>query len=780
MLQACAFVAGAWWLQQQAALPPLSAACLILVPVLAAVHWRSARMAPLRVTAAGAGLAACGLAGFFIAAAVATVKLSDGLPAADEGRDLRVAGVVEGLPVPGEHGWRFVFRVDRLLTPGAHVPGRVLLGWYRPRGAPEAASAPVAPGERIVFTIRLKRPHGTRNPYGFDREGWLFEQGIRATGYVNDRAPVVREGTAAGSPGAWIDRVRGALRARIFSALGDAPYAGVIVALAVGEQRAIPAGQWELFTKTGVNHLMSISGLHITMLAALVHGMVLRLWRRLPALTVRYPADDVARLAGLVTALLYVLLAGFAVPAQRTLWMLAVVTVAAWLRVFTDGAQALALALVLVVVLDPMAVISPGFWLSFGAVALLMAFTGRTVGRWAWLTAWTRTQWILFAGLAPAMLALFQQVSLVAPVANAFAIPLVGLVVVPLSLAGMLLPVDWPLHLAHTVMAWTVDGLALVGQIPGARWTQAAPPPWSVVLALAGAAWMLLPRGLPSRWLGLLAFLPLLLPPSGMPAPGTARVTIPDVGQGLAVVVRTAGGTLLFDTGPAWSADADSGSRTIVPFLRGSGIRSVDIMVVSHDDRDHTGGAASVLAQVPVDAVLTSLVLPHAALSEARRIGPCAAGQRWVWSGVTFEMLHPARRQSAQPVRDNARSCVLRVSVGGRAVLIPADVEADSERALLAGGADLSADVLVAPHHGSRTSSTPGFVAAVHPAHVVVTAGYRNRFGHPHPDIAARYAAAGATLLRSDRHGAVSFTLDGGPVRVDAWYPRHARYWHRR
>jgi len=779
MLQACAFVAGAWWLQQQATLPPLSAAFLILAPVLAALHWRGARMAPLRVTAAGAALATWGLTGFFLAATVAAVKLSDGLPPADEGRDLRVAGVVEGLPVPGEHGWRFVLRVERLLTPDAHVPDRLLLGWYRPRDAQEVGPSPVAPGERVVMTVRLKRPHGARNPHGFDRERWLFEQGIRATGYVHDRAPVVHDGAAAWSAAAWIDRARGALRDRILSVLGDAPYAGVLVALAVGEQRAIPAGQWDLFTQTGVNHLMSISGLHITMLAALVHGLMLRVWRRVPALAARHPADDVARLAGFGTALAYVLLSGFAVPAQRTLWMLAVVTLAAWLRLFTDGAQALAVALVLVVVLDPMAVVSPGFWLSFGAVALLMAFTGRATGRWAWIAAWTRTQWILFAGLAPAMLILFQQVSLVAPLANAFAIPLVGLLVVPLALAGMLLPMDWPLHLAHTVMAWTVDGLVLVGQIPGARWTQAAPPGWTVVLAIAGAAWMLLPRGLPSRWLGPLAFLPLLLPPVETPAPGTARITVLDVGQGLAVVVRTADGTLLFDTGPAWSADADSGSRTIVPFLRGSGVRSVDVMVVSHDDRDHTGGAASVLAQVPVDVVLTSLAAPRPALAGAKRVDPCAAGRRWVWSGVTFEILHPARRASAR-MRDNARSCVLRVSAGGRAVLIPADVEADSERELLAGGADLSADVLVAPHHGSRTSSTPAFLAAVRPAHVVVTAGYRNRFGHPHPDVSARYAAAGTTLMRTDRDGAVSFTLDGSPVRVEPWHPRHARYWHRR
>jgi competence protein ComEC len=780
MLQACAFVAGVWWLQQQASLPSLTAAVLILAPALAAVHWRAATPSPLRIAARLAAIASWSLAGFFWAAAVASVHLADALPVSSEGRDVRVAGIVEGLPVAGDLGWRFVLKVDRTLTPDAHAPGRLLLGWYRHRTAQALGPSPVAPGERITLTVRLKRPHGVRNPHGFDREGWLLEQGIRATGYVNDREPVTRDGHDAWSASAWIDRVRGVLRTRILAALGDSPYAGVIVALAVGDQRAIPATQWNLFTLTGVNHLMSISGLHITMLAALAHAIFLRLWRRMPALAARVPADDVALLAGFATALGYALVAGFAVPAQRTLWMLGVTTLAGWLRLFTGGGQTLAVALVLVIVVDPMAVISPGFWLSFGAVALLMAFTGRGRGRWAWLAAWTRTQWVLFAGLAPVMLALFQQLSLAAPLANAFAIPLVGLVVVPLALAGMLVPLDWLIQAAHHVMAVAVDGLELVGDLPGARWTQAAPPHWAVPFALAGAGWLLLPRGFPSRWIGLLAFLPLLLPPRNAPAPGSAVITVLDVGQGLAVVVRTADETLLFDTGPAWAGDADSGARTIVPFLRGEGIRSLDTMVVSHDDRDHSGGAASVLGQVPTRQVLTSLVVPHPALVGATRVQGCVAGQAWQWSGVDFEMLHPGPESAHRPMRDNARSCVLRVRAGRQAVLIPADVEADGERELLVSRSDLTADVLVVPHHGSRTSSTPAFLAAVRPAFAVLTVGYRNRFGHPHPDVSARYAAAGVTVSRTDRDGAVSITLGAGPVRLAPWHPGNIRYWHRR
>ena len=778
MFHACAFVAGAWWLQQQAALPPLAAASLVFVAWLAAATWKSSAVPLLRRSSPVLALAGWCAAGFFWAAFVAGWKLSDELPHADERRDLRVAGVVEGLPEPGDHGWRFRFRVDRNLSPDGHAPGRVLLAWYSRDAVP--ATSPVAPGERLEFTVRLKRPHGAVNPHGFDREAWFLEQGIRAAGYVNDRAPVVRRGFDTWSPGAWIDHLRGRMRDRLLAAAGDAPFAGVLVALAVGDQRAIPAAQWDLFTRTGVNHLMSISGLHITMLAALAHAIVVRLRRRFPGRRDRGPATDAAMLAGFLVAAAYALLAGFAVPAQRTLWMLGVTTLATRLRLFVDTGHTLAAALFIVVVVDPMAVISAGFWLSFGAVALLTGFVTQPHGRFGWFAAWSRAQWVLFVGLAPLLIGLFQQVSLVSPVANAFAVPLVSLVVVPLALVATVSPWTLPAHVAGTLMTWTAGALSWLAQVPGARWVQAAPPDWAVVLALGGAACLLLPRGFPSRWLGALGFLPLIFAVPAMPADGEARITVLDVGQGLAVFVRTARESLLFDAGPAWGDDADSGAAIVVPFLRGEGVARLDGLVVSHDDRDHTGGVASVLRQVPADWVLTSLPRSHAALAAAPRVIGCTAGQAWRWSGVEFSILHPTFRTDASTLRDNARSCVLRIEAGGHRALIAADIEADSERELLASGASLSADVLVVPHHGSRTSSTEAFVAAVRPATGVMSMGYLNRFGHPHPDVDARYRRAGVAVVRTDSGGAVGFTLGPRPPAIHLQRNLARRYWHGR
>lgn len=776
MRHACAFVAGAWWLQQQAALPPLGAASLVVVAWLAAVAWTSSPVPLLRRAAPVLAIAGWCAAGFFWAAFVATWKLSDELPRADERRDLRVSGVVQGLPEPGDHGWRFGFRVDRNLSLDGHAPAHLMLAWYARDAVP--AQSPVAPGERLEFTVRLKRPHGAVNPHGFDREAWFLEQGIRAAGYVNDREPVVRGGFDRWSPAAWIDRARGRMRDRLLAAAGDAPFGGVLVALAVGDQRAIPAGQWDLFTRTGVNHLMSISGLHITMLAALAHAVVIRFRRHFPGRADGRSATDAAMLAGFAVALVYSLLAGFAVPAQRTLWMLGVTTLATRLRVFADPGRTLAAALLLVVVLDPMAVISAGFWLSFGAVALLTGFVARPASRFGWFAAWSRAQWVLFVGLAPLLIGLFQQVSLVSPAANAFAVPVVSLVVVPLALVATVSPWAWPAQLANGLMTWVAGALAWLAQLPGARWVQAAPPDWAVVLALAGAACLLLPRGFPSRWLGTFGFLPLLFAAPALPAEGEARVTVLDVGQGLAVFVRTAHESLLFDAGAAWGDDTDSGAAIVVPFLRGEGVSRLGALVVSHDDRDHTGGVASVLRQVPADWVLASLPPTHAALRDARRVVGCAAGQSWSWSGVRFAVLHPAYRPDAGKLRDNARSCVLRIDAGGHSALVAADIEADSERDLLTAGATLSADVLVVPHHGSRTSSTDGFVAAVRPSVAVMSLGYRNRFGHPHPDVDARYRRAGVTIVRTDRDGAVAFTLGPRPPVPDLQRHRARRYWH--
>ena len=781
-----AFACGIWLLQQQALLPTMAwlagVAAGLAVPVLLGLRLRQRRQesapAVRRWVGTGLLLALGTVAGFVWAAGFAHLRLAEELPAALEGRDIELTGVVAGLPQALERGVRFEFDVEQAVT---GVPPHISLAWYRGRDDADDEASPLVPvraGERWRFTVRLKRPHGNLNPHGFDYEAWLFERGIRATGYV--RPPgAERIDAAVWRPAYAVDMLREAIRDRFRAALPEAPYAGILIALAIGDQHAIDPELWLTFARTGITHLMSISGLHVTMLAGLAYVLVNWLWRRSARLPLRYPAQHAAAVGGFLAAFLYCLLAGFAVPAQRTLYMLGVVALARLATREIAGSQVLLLALFVVLLRDPWAVLAAGFWLSFGAVALLFHIGGGRLGPAHWLLEWGRAQWAVTLGMLPALLALFQQFSLVSPLANALAIPLVSFVIAPLALLGSLPLLAPLLSLAHLVTAWLMAFIDWLAALPLAMWQQAAPPAWSVVLALAGGIWLLLPRGFPARWLGLLAFLPLLtvLPPR--PAAGTAAITVLDVGQGLAIHVQTAGHDLLFDAGPAFSADADSGNRIIAPYLRAMGVRRLDALLISHADKDHEGGAASVLAALPVAVLKSSLPFEHALSAQPVPHELCRDGDAWNWDGVAFEMLHPG----AEPLsrKTNDLSCVLRVTAGGRSMLLTSDIEAVSERALLARHpATLAAAVMTAPHHGSRTSSTAEFMAAVAARDVIFPVGYRNRFGHPREDVLARYAESGARLHRTDADGAVKIGLDRAGVAFRHERDERRRYWHAR
>ncbi|OGA21415.1 MAG: DNA internalization-related competence protein ComEC/Rec2 [Betaproteobacteria bacterium RIFCSPLOWO2_02_FULL_67_26] len=775
------FVAGAWWLQQQAALPEPGWAWVLAAAGLAATIARPETPA-LRITREIAVSAACFALGFGWAAWCAQQRLADALPVEWEGRDIPVVGVVAGLPQAHERGVRFEFDVERVLAPGARVPRHIVLSWWGSpaRDGGHATFPPLEPGERWQLTVRLKRPHGTANPHGFDYEAWLFERNLRASGYVRPKAGSHRAAERVHEPRYWIERVRSLVRARIRAALPGEPYAGIIAALAIGDQRAIPPEQWQTFTRTGVNHLMSISGLHVTMVSGLVFALVYGLWRRVPRLTLALPAAKAAVLAAFCAALLYSLLAGYAVPAQRTVYMLAVVAAALWLGIFESASLVLLAALLVVVLFDPWAVLAPGYWLSFGAVAVILYVTVGRIGREHWLASWTRVQIAVTLALIPPLLAMFQQVSIVSPLANAAAIPAVSLVVVPLTLIGIALPFDFILSLAHLVMGWCMVMLEWFAAMPDAVWQQHAPPAWTVVVAAAGLALLLAPRGLPARWLGAIGLLPLFVVAPNAPRAGDVEVVVLDVGQGLSTVVRTAHHALLYDTGPRFGPAADSGSRIVVPYLRAAGVNRLDGMIVSHDDDDHWGGAASVLQALPAGWVLTSLPDLDPLVVQAGPALRCAAGSRWEWDGVRFEVLHPTRASyDDASVRDNDRSCVLKIESPGGSALLPADIERRAEQEILARARErLHADVLVAPHQGSRTSSIPDFVGAVSPRVVVFPVGYRNRFGHPHREVVQRYRDAGVRIYRTDRDGAVTIAIRAeGAISVTPYRASYRRYW---
>lgn len=785
---ALGWLCGTAWLQTRAGLPVVTllltlalagASCLLALRILAG-HRRQWRILLLMLAGVALGAAWSGWR--------AGERLADALPASLEGRDIDLTGVVSGLPDVFESGRRFTFEVERATLSGepVAVPRRIGLGWYGgPRAVPD-----LLPGERWALTVRLKRPHGLANPGGFDAEAWWLTEGIRATGYVRPAGGQRSEAFVVSLRDA-VGRARAAIRERIVAALPDAQHAGVLVALVVGDQRAISAAEWDVFNRTGIGHLVAISGLHITMISALVAGILHYLWRHsfftAAGLPLYLPARKVAAAGGLAAALVYVALAGFGIPAQRTLLMLAVVTAAVWRDRFVAAPQVLALALLAVLVFDPWAVLWPGFWLSFFAIAcLLLASHGREQAaedlRQS-LAAGARSQWVVTIGLLPLTLLLFGQTSLVSPLANALAIPLVSFVVTPLALLGSVLPAPasgWLLQAGHAGIALLAEALQRLSALPLAVWQTPAPGLLASALALAGSAWMLAPRGWPFRWAGALAWLPLLAASPAAPREGV-WLTAFDIGQGNALLVETKNFRLLYDTGPAYSAESDGGSRVILPYLRARGIARLDALVISHSDTDHAGGAHSLLDALPVGWVASSLRDDHPLLRTAlgdRHVG-CVAGQRWRRDEVDFEFLHPLAGDDPA-AKPNARSCVLKISVGQRAVLLGGDIEAPQERALVARAADrLRADVLLAPHHGSGTSSTPAFLDAVRPGMALFQVGYRNRYRHPKAEVVARYDARGIRVLRSDQAGAVSLAIDAAGITV-----RRAcetpRYWSSR
>lgn len=828
--------------------------------------------------------------GFSYAGWRADLRLADGLAPAWEGCDIELVGTVDDMPQLAPDGEHFAFTVasaravgmtprelkrvraladaagqalppavaaaetagpatappgdddddDQIGStppPGAGtpvVPARVWLTWSRNQRDDRSvadAPPPLRAGQRWRLPVRLRRPHGAMNPDGFDAELWLFDQGLRATGTVRGNGHLI---SASWSP---IADARQEVRDRLLLAgtgadAEDAAARGALAALAVGDQAAIDGAGWEVFRNTGVAHLMSISGLHITMLGWLGGAAIGALWRRSERAALRVPAPAAARWGGLAVALLYALLAGWGVPAQRTVVMLA--ATAALRGAGLDWPPALvALAAMLpVTLLDPWALLQPGFWLSFAAVGLLMvttparavargpdagalagsrgrptdedekpsaeagppaghavparladamravaALAGRIGAEWR---GGVRAQLVATIGLAPLTLVAFQQVSPVGLLANLVAEPWVTLVVTPLTLLGIVLPPLWTVAaLALKPLLWW---LAWLARWPLASVHVATAPDWSLAAGLAGGAVLMLPLPWRVRGLGLAMLPPLLWPFVGRPPDGGFELVAADVGQGTAVLVRTRGHLLLFDTGPRFGDDNDAGRRLLLPLLEARGEPRIDTLLLSHADADHVGGAQSLIDRLPVLALRSSLPAGHPLRANPIAHTACLAGQSWRWDGVAFTILHPFDGDDRPGAKTNALSCVLRVvGADGRSALLTGDIEAAGEARLVAraraapGDASmrLRSDVLVVPHHGSRTSSTDAFLDAVRPEVAVIQVGYRSRYGHPAPDVVARYRAHGIPVVRSDHCGAWSWSDGHARCTRDA----RRRYW---
>ena len=718
----------------------------------------------------------------------AELRMSQVLPGEWEGRDIELVGIVDELPQTDTQGVRFAFAVEQVLTPKATVPPRIALGWYKAtikelRGEPLPA---IHAGERWRLTVRLKRPHGYANPNGFDVEAWMLENEVRATGSVRGDEPNRRLAANAGRPIDYLNQLRDRLRERMQQALKDQRYAGVLVALALGDQRAIAESDWALFNATAVSHLLSISGAHVTLFATWVAFVVFAIWRRSPRLVSRAPAQLAAAIVAAIVAIAYAALSGFAVPAQRTCYMLVTAAIALMLRRSLSPWLILSWALVAVLLIDPWAVLAVGFWFSFMAVAMLMYVTVGRVGERPWWHTLLITQAAVTVGLAPLSIALFQQVSLVGPIANAVAIPLITMLVVPLTLVWLIVPIDALLTIAHQLITWLTMGLQWLMTLPTPLWSQHTPPWWTVGLALLGSLVLLAPRGWPHRWLGLVWCVPLFAITPVRPVEGEFELTVLDIGQGTAAVVQTAHHTMVYDTGPRWTDASDAGSRLIAPYLRAVGSSHIHGLVVSHLDIDHSGGAKSLLKSVPVDWMLTSVFAEAEIVKTANERGVkvfgCAAGQSWIWDGVRFDVLHPdANNYTVAKLKTNDRSCVVKISTRRFSALLTADVEAMSEADIIeryaATPSVLKSDVLLMPHHGSLTSSTPGFIEAVAPKIALINAGYRNRFGHPREGVLDRYTERNIPVMRTDWHGAITLNSVNDASKIEKARETRQRYW---
>ena len=715
------------------------------------------------------------------------------LPGSIDGIAFEVSGQIHSIPECNQRRCRFDFDMEDIHSLPQQWPQRVRISWYHPKVRLRA-------GQQWRLWLKLKPPHGFSNPGGFDYESWLFQRGVAATGYV--RQP--QRAQLLGQP-VTLNSLRQRLGERLAAGMAGSPMTGMLRALTTGDRQQITAAQWQVLTRTGTIHLLAISGLHIGLLYGLFFWLGRRSWSFSSRLCLLRPAQDIGVVAGLLAALAYAALAGFTIPTQRAMVMLLVIAVAMLARRVTAAMDVLLLALLAVLLMDPLSLLSPGFWLSFVAVAVIFAVLSRSrdaargtdqsqqTGASLWLRHLVLIQFAIMLGLLPLLALFFHQISLIAPLANLLAVPWLSFIVIPLTLLGAaLLPLwsaaaDFLLSAAGYLLNLLWPLLQAASQLPAAVRHIAQPAPWVLLLALLGISLVFVLRQYFGHWrsgwiyAGLILLLPLIFIPARTPVPGSFQVDVLDVGQGLAVVVRTAQHSLLFDAGYGDVSGAGGGTkfnigeRVILPYFWHQGVEQLQRVIISHDDADHAGGLLPLWKEMSVASLLLRPGSRYAAqYPDSRR---CQSGQRWRWDGVDFEILHPGVENWR---KENNKSCVLRVSNAGGSVLLTGDIEQKAEQLLVERYAGrLQSDLLLAPHHGSRTSSSPAFLAAVKPQQAVFSVGYKNRFNLPSREVVARYTQAGIDQYRSDTDGMVRviFSATGTAPQIQRWRQQRQRFW---
>lgn len=815
-LKVIAFLSGAGWVHTWSEVYPSAWVWLVNVGV-AGLILGSCKRKP--VLTKWLVLVGCGLLGAAYVNTLAAWRLGEQLPITDINKVSKVQLRITSLPRLQPDSRQFQAQVLQSWPSG--LPQEILVHWSSPSrkgpyAMPQYYDFPeIVPGQVWSMSLKVKPVHGARNPHAFDYEQHLFAQGVRVLGSVRGQPELLHE-HVGWRPAVWAERWRYRVRARMLPHVSKHRYGGVLLALAMGDQASISPGDWELFNRAGLTHLVSISGSHVTLIAVMLAAVVSWVWRRCRwrnrPCAERYPAQHIASWTALCTAFLYCVLAGWGVPAQRTFLMLLVVVLARLSGLVLGASRVLLLAAFAIVLWDPWALLSSGFYLSFAAVAVLLfrnywqGLALRVYQGWQraghGLYQAVRLQLLITVALFPLLAYLFHEISIVSPVTNAYAIPVIGSVLTPLALLLALLAVlpsgDWAADGVARCAAYLLDYVMLLTEyLISVKWAvivSAAAPFWALLWAVLGVVVIGLPRGVVPRVSGLAMLLPALFYRPTLPAYGQWQLTALDVGQGAAIVLRTQSQVLLYDAGVRYSPDSDEGLRSIVPYLRSQAIPEIDVLVLSHADLDHVGGISSVLQKYAVTqswagfdvAAFVSreerlLQRPAGTVRLPANMQLCQRGVQWEVDGVRFEFLWPSRPETdtltpSLGQQKNSQSCVLSVQGKYHRAMILGDVGIAEEEQMVAAGL-LPHELVLVGHHGSRSSSSQVFVQATQAAIAISQNGHWNQFSHPDRLVQARWLGAGALFFRSDHDGAVQVYSQPDGLWYQTERERRSRYW---
>ena len=696
------------------------------------------------------------------------------IPEAYIGKDITVTGYVASLPIQYDRKLRFEFDIEHVSDPDLELaPTRVRLSWYqqRSRGSNEQSSIEQSPaskisvGDKWQFTIRLKPPRNFANPGGFNYSGWLLQKKILSTGYIRSRSEIkLIESSSFSYP---VQRIRQVIRNKFLAADIDTHVEPFLRALVIGDRSDMKTDDWAVLKNTGTVHLMAISGLHIGLIAGLVFFITRIGWSAIPYFALRFAAPRAAAISAWLAAFLYSALAGFSLPTQRALIMLSIILLSLVFKKSIRPGTVLGVAALLVLVMDSFAVLSVSFWLSFGAVALIYYFIHIQASGQYKLKRWLILQVVISLGLLPLTIQFFQQAPVISPIANLVAVPVVGFVIVPLTfIATTVLLIDQDISVVifnfiSVLFSHLWKILEWLSTLPISSITFSTPGIFALILACTGFLLLLLPSAFRIRLLALILLLPLFFPYHEIPPEGEVKLTVLDVGQGLATVVQTRQHVLVFDTGPKFSKYFDTGRAVVLPFLNEQGVRKIDTLVISHGDNDHIGGLNSVVSAMQVNTVLTSVpdLLPQSVTAR------CERGQAWSWDNVQFEVLHPAASDYLSGLSENNLSCVIKIMARNQTFLLTGDIEEEAEALLVDRyGGKLASHFLVAPHHGSKTSSSIRFITAVQPQTILIPVGWRNRYRLPHQSVLATYARQGSEVLTTAEQGAITIRTEQAEI----------------